>query len=70
MIEDDVYDLYGHALEQESLPQNSWNLHFWYTFPWPSFISLHLVWLIYMYAGSREEDFIEIMHFHHMSYMA
>ena len=31
-------DLYGHALAQEPLPRGSWNLQFWWTFPWSSLL--------------------------------
>ena len=29
-----LYDLFGHALAQEFLPWESWNLQYWWTFLW------------------------------------
>ena len=39
---DFLYNSYDHVLAQEPLPRGSWNLQFWWTFPWSSLLYIRL----------------------------
>ena len=61
-----LYDLYGHALTLEPLPQGSWNLQLGRPFLGYHYIKLSLSDLC---MGVEKKIFKEIMHFHDMNYM-